>query len=183
LTALYSFALFASAFLLFCIEPLVAKMLLPVAGGVPAVWSTCLVFFQVTLLLGYAFTQAALRRVRTRVHALVYVALFPAAIASLPIVMPHRELGAHPALSVLAILASSVAVPFFVLSTLAPALQRWFSTRGADPYFLYAASNVGSLVALALYPLVIEPRVDLGAQSRASRSSCSRCSWARARSR
>ena len=98
MTALYSVALFASAFLLFCIEPLVAKMLLPVAGGAPAVWSTCLVFFQITLLAGYAFTQAALRRVRPRIHALVYLVLFPAAIASLPIVMRHRELGAHPAL-------------------------------------------------------------------------------------
>ena len=169
MTALYSVALFASAFLLFCIEPLVAKMLLPVAGGAPAVWSTCLVFFQLTLLAGYAFTQAALRRVRPKIHALVYLALFPAAIASLPIVMAHRELGAHPALSVLAMLGSSVAVPFFVLSTLAPALQRWFATRAEDPYFLYAASNVGSLVALVAYPLVIEPAVDLGAQSRTLR--------------
>jgi hypothetical protein len=170
LTALYSIALFASAFLLFCIEPLVAKMLLPVAGGAPAVWSTCLVFFQLTLLGGYAFTQAALRRVRPRIHALVYLVLFPAALASLPIVMRHRELGAHPALSVLAMLGASVAVPFFVLSTLAPALQRWFATRSEDPYFLYAASNVGSLVALGLYPLAIEPNLDLGVQSRALRA-------------
>ena len=169
MTALYSVALFFSAFLLFCIEPLVAKMLLPVAGGAPAVWSTCLVFFQLTLLAGYAFTQAALRRVRPRIHALVYLALFPAAIASLPIVMAHRELGAHPALSVLGMLGASVAVPFFVLSTLAPALQRWFATRSEDPYFLYAASNVGSLVALLAYPLFIEPSVDLRAQSRALR--------------
>ena len=169
MTALYSVALFASAFLLFCIEPLVAKMLLPVAGGAPAVWSTCLVFFQLTLLAGYAFTQAALRRVRPKIHALVYLALFPAALASLPIVMRHRELGAHPALSVLAMLAASVAVPFFVLSTLAPALQRWFATRAEDPYFLYAASNVGSLVALVAYPLVIEPNIDLDVQSRALR--------------
>jgi len=169
LTALYSVTLLASAFLLFCIEPLVAKMLLPVAGGAPAVWSTCLVFFQITLLAGYAFTQAALRRVRPKIHALVYLALFPAAIASLPIAMAHRELGTHPALSVLAMLGTSVAVPFFVLSTLAPALQRWFATRSEDPYFLYAASNVGSLCALVAYPLVIEPSVDLGAQSRALR--------------
>ncbi len=172
-TALYSLALLSSAFLLFCIEPLVAKMLLPVAGGAPAVWSTCLVFFQSTLLAGYAFTQATLARVRPRVHALVYVVLFPAALAALPIAVPHRELGPSPALTVLGMLATAVAVPFFVLSTLAPALQRWFSTTGskhaADPYFLYAASNAGSLVALAAYPLVIEPSFDLSAQSRALR--------------
>jgi hypothetical protein len=170
LTALYSVALFASAFLLFCIEPLVAKMLLPVAGGAPAVWSTCLVFFQLTLLAGYAFTQAALRRARPRVHALVYFVLFPVAIAALPITMPHRELGAHPALSVLGMLGATALAPFFVLSTLAPALQRWFATRADDPYFLYAASNVGSLAALVAYPLFIEPSVDLDVQSRVLRA-------------
>jgi hypothetical protein len=172
-TALYSVALLSSAFLLFCIEPLVAKMLLPIAGGVPAVWSTCLVFFQVTLLAGYAFTQATLERMRPRAQALVYLVLCPAALVALPIAIPHRELGASPALSVLAILAAAVAVPFFVLSTLAPALQRWFSATGsahaADPYFLYAASNTGSLLALAAYPLVIEPSIDLDVQSRALR--------------
>ena len=172
-TALYSIALLASAFLLFCIEPLVAKMLLPISGGVPAVWSTCLVFFQMTLLAGYAFTRVTLGRMRPRVQALVYVVLFPAALLSLPIVIPRHELGAYPALSVLLMLSTAVAVPFFVLSTLAPALQRWFSATGAahaaDPYFLYAASNAGSLIALAAYPIVIEPASDLGAQSRALR--------------
>ncbi len=172
-TALYSIALLASAFLLFCIEPLVAKMLLPISGGVPAVWSTCLVFFQMTLLAGYAFTRATLGRLRPRVQALVYVLLFPAALLSLPVVIPHRELGAFPALSVLVMLSSAVAIPFFVLSTLAPALQRWFSATGAahaaDPYFLYAASNAGSLIALAAYPIVIEPASDLSAQSHALR--------------
>src|SRR5262245_13866556 len=82
----------------------------------------------------------------------------------------HRELGSSPALAVLVMLSTSVAVPFFVLSTLAPALQRWFSATGskhaADPYFLYAASNTGSLAALAAYPLVIEPAIDLDVQSR-----------------
>jgi len=130
-TALYSIALLASAFLLFCIEPLVAKMLLPISGGVPAVWSTCLVFFQMTLLAGYAFTRVTLGRIRPRVQALVYVLLFPAALLSLPIVIPRHELGAYPALSVLLMLTTAVAIPFFVLSTLAPALQRWFSATGA----------------------------------------------------
>ena len=172
-TGLFSLTLFASAFLLFCIEPLVAKMLLPIAGGVPAVWSTCLVFFQVTLLAGYAFSQVTLARLGPRAQALVYVALFPAALYALPIVLPPHALGAHPALSVLALLTTTVGVPFFVLSTLAPAVQRWFSAtsdeRARDPYFLYAGSNVGSLVALAAYPLVIEPSFDLGVQSRALR--------------
>ncbi len=173
MAALFSLTLLSSAFLLFCIEPLVAKMLLPIAGGVPAVWSTCLVFFQVTLLAGYAFTQLALARLGPRKHALVYVLLFPAAIVSLPIVLVPRALGAHPALAVLALLTTSVGIPFFVLSTLAPALQRWFSatgdSRAEDPYFLYAASNIGSLGALAAYPFLIEPRFDLDVQSHALR--------------
>jgi hypothetical protein len=168
-TALFSLTLFSSAFLLFCIEPLVAKMLLPVAGGAAAVWSTCLVFFQATLLGGYAFTHFVSRRLAPRRHAIVYAVLFPAALATMPIALRGR-LGAHPALDVLALLAAGVGAPFFVLSTLAPALQRWFADTRAlhakDPYFLYVASNVGSLGALAAYPFVVEPTLDLAVQAR-----------------
>ncbi|HEY1954133.1 MAG TPA: fused MFS/spermidine synthase [Polyangiaceae bacterium] len=167
-TALYAVTLFVSAFLLFCIEPLVAKMLLPVAGGAAAVWSTCLVFFQATLLAGYVFTTFASRRFGARRHAVVYVALFVAALA-MPIAF-HGAIGAHPAVRVLVLLTEGAFVPFFVLSTLAPAVQRWFSGTGAahakDPYFLYAASNTGSIAGLAAYPLVLEPSFDLSVQAR-----------------
>jgi len=187
-TALFSLTLLASAFLLFCIEPLVAKMLLPIAGGVPAVWSTCLVFFQSTLLAGYAFSHFTLEKLGARRQSLAYWILFPAALVALPIVLPSRELGGHPALAVLALLTTSVGVPFFVLSTLAPSLQRWFAATGHarahDPYFLYAASNVGSLGALAAYPFLIEPSLDLDVQSRALRLGfvalailCAACAW------
>jgi len=167
-TALFSFTLFFSAFLLFCIEPLVAKMLLPVAGGAAAVWSTCLVFFQATLLAGYVFTTAIARRLATRWHAAAYLPLFAVAVAA-PIAF-HGRIGAHPALGVLALLAGGAFAPFFVLSTLSPAVQRWFADTGGpqskDPYFLYAASNVGSIAGLVAYPLVLEPALDLSVQAR-----------------
>ena len=164
MTALYALTLFVSAFLLFCIEPLVAKMLLPIAGGAAAVWSTCLVFFQAALLAGYVFTTFASARLRARAHAVLYVALFGAALA-VPIAF-RGAIGAHPALGVLALLMQGAFVPFFVLSTLAPAVQRWFSAHEKDPYFLYAASNTGSIAGLAAYPLLLEPRLDLSTQAR-----------------
>ncbi len=173
ITALYSLTLLVSAFLLFCIEPLVAKMLLPFAGGATAVWSTCLVFFQATLLLGYVFSHGTLRALPPKRHVFVYALLFPLALATMPIMLHGTIAKDHPAATVLVLLAQAVGAPFFVLSTLAPALQRWFSATGekhaADPYFLYAASNIGSMVALAAYPLVIEPYSDLSSQSHALR--------------
>jgi hypothetical protein len=171
-TLLFSVTLFSSAFLLFCIEPLVGKMLLPVAGGAPLVWSTCLVFFQATLLAGYVFTQLSVGRTSPRVRAIVYVVLFVAALAAMPIAATGALRG-HPVLALLALLVSTVFPPFFVLSTLAPALQRWFvstrATHAHDPYFLYAASNAGSLAALGLYPFAIEPWLGLSTQARVLR--------------
>ncbi len=168
MTALFSATLFLGAFLLFCIEPLAAKMLLPTAGGASAVWSMCLAFFQATLLLGYVFTQLTLRRLVPRRHVWLYAVLFPAALATMPIGV-KGTLGAHPVLSVIVLLAQAVGVPFFVLSTLAPAVQRWFASTGSvharDPYFLYAASNAGSLTALLAYPFLIEPLLDLHVQA------------------
>ncbi len=170
---LFSLTLLVSAFLLFCIEPMVAKMLLPLLGGVPAVWNTCLVFFQGALLLGYVFALGSLRLLGPKKQAIVQLVVVAAPLLVMPIVIDERlaerfgSLG--PVGQVLAILTIGAGLPFFALSTMAPTLQRWYSTTGAtraaDPYFLYAASNVGSLGALALYPLLFEPRFGLEEQA------------------
>ncbi len=171
--ALFSFTLFVSAFLLFCIEPAVAKMLLPLTGGVPAVWNTCLVFFQGALLLGYVFALGTLRVLGPKRQAVLQIVVVGLPLLVMPIVIDEkladRFASLGPVGQVLAILTIAAGLPFFALSTIAPTLQRWYSTTGAfranDPYFLYAASNVGSLGALALYPLVFEPRFGLDQQS------------------
>lgn len=170
---LFSITLLVSAFLLFCIEPMVAKMLLPLLGGVPAVWNTCLVFFQGALLLGYVFALGTLRLLGPKRQALLQIVVVGGPLLALPIVIDERladrfaSLG--PVGQVLAVLTIAAGFPFFALSTIAPTLQRWYSTTGAkraaDPYFLYAASNVGSLGALALYPLLFEPRFGLDEQA------------------
>ena len=170
---LFSTTLLVSAFLLFCIEPMVAKMLLPLLGGVPAVWNTCLVFFQGALLLGYVFALGTLRLLGPRRQALLQIVVVGGPLLALPIVIDERLADRFAALGpvgqVLGVLTIAAGFPFFALSTIAPTLQRWYSTTGArraaDPYFLYAASNVGSLGALVLYPLLVEPRFGLGQQA------------------
>ncbi len=173
MVALFASTLLVSATLLFFIEPMVAKMLLPLLGGVPAVWNTCLVFFQATLLAGYLFSHATLRWLGPRKQAVVQVLLVAGALGVQPIAVDAaraarlEHLG--PVAQVLLLLLASAGPPFFALSTMAPTLQRWFSAtraRGArDPYFLYAASNLGSLGALLAYPLLVEPFLGLPAQS------------------
>jgi hypothetical protein len=174
LTLLFAATLFTSAALLFWVEPMVAKMLLPLLGGTPAVWNTCLLFFQTMLLAGYAYALFASRRLTLRQQIIVQVLLFSIAAISFPIwVSPATAASVpregNPALWLLARLFLIVGLPFFVLSTLSPLLQRWFAaTRhesARDPYFLYAASNAGSLVALVGYPLAIEPLLALRRQS------------------
>ncbi|CAN5342997.1 fused MFS/spermidine synthase [soil metagenome] len=171
--ALFSLTLFVSAFLLFCIEPMVAKMLLPRLGGVPAVWNTCLVFFQGALLLGYVFSLGTLRLLGAKRQAVLQIVVVAGTLFAMPILIDDqlatRCASLGPVGQVLAILTVAAGLPFFALSTIAPTLQRWYSTTGAkgaaDPYFLYAASNVGSLGALALYPLVFEPSFGLDQQT------------------
>lgn len=170
---LFSITLLVSAFLLFCIEPMVAKMLLPLLGGVPAVWNTCLVFFQGALLLGYVFALGTLRILGPKRQAVLQIVVVGGPLLALPIVIDEhladRFASLGPVGQVLAVLSIAAGFPFFALSTIAPTLQRWYSTTGAkraaDPYFLYAASNVGSLGALALYPLLFEPRFGLDEQA------------------
>ncbi|MDT7542126.1 MAG: hypothetical protein QOE33_2030 [Acidobacteriota bacterium] len=173
LTLLFAATLFTSAALLFWVEPMVAKMLLPLLGGTPAVWNTCLVFFQTMLLAAYAYALFASRRLTMRQQIFAQLALLVVAAISFPISISNATAanvprGGHPAPWLLGRLLLVVGLPFFALSTLSPLLQRWFAaTRhdsARDPYFLYAASNAGSLIALLAYPLALEPLFTLRRQ-------------------
>lgn len=159
----------ASAVLMFMVEPLLAKMLLPALGGAPAVWNSALVFFQATLLAGYAAAHG-LARLGPRRHAAAHLAMFAAASLALPIALRPALEHAPPALRVIALLGAAAGVPFFVLAASTPTLGRLLGAidrpDARDPYLLYAASNAGSLLSLALYPLVVEPRVGIAAQAR-----------------
>ena len=153
---LFTLAIFFSATLLFMVQPLTGKILLPVLGGSPAVWSTCIVFFQAVLLLGYVYAHA-LRTSQWPVHVCVLIV----ASVMLPVPIEIGEPGsADPRWWVLRAMASTVGIPFFALSATAPLLQHWFSRtndpKAKDPYFLYAASNGGSLLGLLAY-LLVEP--------------------------
>jgi hypothetical protein len=172
LRSLFAVTLLLSAALLFLVEPMVAKMILPRLGGTPAVWNTCMVFFQAVLLAGYAYAHAAPRWLGTRRHAWFHVALLLAPLAVLPIGLAGGAppSTANPVWWLLGLLLVSAGLPFFMLSTSGPLLQAWFAgTRhpaAKDPYFLYAASNLGSMTALLAYPVLIEPNLALGDQSR-----------------
>jgi hypothetical protein len=168
---LFLSAVFLGAFLVFCVEPMIAKMVLPQFGGAPAVWNTCMVFFQAALLAGYALAHAATARLGARSQAALQVGLLALAIATLPFAVPAGlATGGDPALRLLGLLLATAGLPFLVAATTAPLLQSWFAAtghrRGGDPYFLYAASNTGSLLALVSYVAVIEPNLALGAQAR-----------------
>ncbi len=173
MTVLYSLTLFGSAALLFLLEPLVGKLVLPLLGSTPEVWNTTVLFFQMALLAGYAWAHATSRLLSPRRQALLQLVVLGAAVVALPIALPH---GAHPPASaepipwLLGLLASTAGLPFFALAANGPMLQRWLaSTRhraARDPYFLYAASNGGSLLGLLAYPLVLEPALTLTGQGR-----------------
>jgi hypothetical protein len=169
---LYGTAIFTGASLVFVIQPMVAKMLLPSFGGTPAVWAISLVFFQAVLLAGYSFAHISIRLFGVRRQPLVQLVLLLLPLAALPIGLPaHAAPGAHhdPNLWLLWVLAVAAGIPFFVITTSSPILQRWFSASGhsasRDPYFLYAAGNVGSLLGLLAYPTLIEPRLTLSEQA------------------
>ena len=172
MAALFGFTLAGGAVLMFLLEPMAAKMVLPQLGGAPAVWNTCVVFFQTMLLGGYAYAHAGPRWLGLKRHALIHAVLVLA--SALTLLTPFRigdlAAGANPAAWLLLALLKSVGLPFFVLATGTPLLQRWFSTtrhRAArDPYFLYAASNLGSLTGLLMYPFIVEPLLPLRVQAR-----------------
>lgn len=173
LTLLFAATLFASAALLFWVEPMVGKMLLPVLGGTPAVWNTCLLFFQATLLVGYAYALAVSRWLTPGKQTAVQACLLALAALSLPVAISASALNSvptesNPAFWLLGRLALVVGLPFFALAANSTLLQNWFSysksSRARDPYFLYAASNAGSLLGLIAYPAFLEPRFTLSRQ-------------------
>jgi spermidine synthase len=164
LVVLYSATLFVGAALLFTLQPMAGKMILPLLGGTPSVWTTCMVFFQAALLAGYAYAHATTRWLGVQRQRFLHLLVLLLPIAALPIALnPSLARGgeANPALDVLRLLGASVGLPFLVVSATAPLLQRWFADTGhpagRDPYFLYAASNLGSMLALLAYPVLIEP--------------------------
>ena len=168
----FALTILLSAFLLFLIQPLIAKEILPWFGGGPGIWTTCMLFFQTLLLAGYAYAHLVIRRLGPRTQMMLHVMLLIAAILLLP-VTPAPDLkpdaADHPALRILLLLFSSVGLQYFVLATTAPLLQAWFSRAisGYSAYRLYALSNVGSIIALAAYPFVVEPALTLRAQETA----------------
>ncbi|MBZ6379281.1 hypothetical protein B5C34_08580 [Pacificimonas flava] len=159
---LFVFTIFLGSFLLFLVQPMFARLALPTLGGAPGVWSVALVFYQAALLAGYVYAHL-LVKARGRWQPMVHLGLFVLAAATLPITLRgiggYDELG--PTFWLLGTLTVSIGPVFFVVAAQAPLLQHWYAhgrfTAGRDPYFLYAASNAGSLIALAAYPLFFEP--------------------------
>lgn len=167
---LYVATIFLGSFLLFMIQPMLARMALPRLGGAPAVWNVAMVFYQAMLLAGYVYAHA-LVRIRPRLQMFTHLGAFAIAAMTLPIglagIAARGDL--DPMLWLLLLLAASIGPVFFVVSAQAPLMQAWFARTGdpaaADPYFLYAASNAGSLIALLAYPLLFEPTLRLGEQT------------------
>lgn len=162
LLPIFAISIFLSAALLFMVQPLAGKILLPLLGGSPAVWNTCMVFFQGLLLAGYGYSHLTTKHLKPRSQAILHVILLAVAAATLPIPINVGEpVQDEPIRWLLQTLAITVGLPFFMVSTTGPLLQRWFSTTShpsaKDPYFLYAASNAGSMVGLLAYPALMEP--------------------------
>lgn len=172
--ALFATTVFLSAFLLFQIQPIVAKMILPWFGGASSVWSVCLVFFQVELLLGYAYVHWLHEKVAARRQPPVHGALLLLSVAMLPVAADPAWKGSTlaPGLSVLAVLAIAVGAPYLMLSTTGPLMQTWyarsFANAGSEarPYRLYALSNLASMLALLSYPVLVEPVLPVGTQAK-----------------
>jgi hypothetical protein len=172
LVPLFAATLFCSSLLMFAVEPIVAKTVLPILGGTPMVWNTCVLFFQILLLGGYAYAHGVTTWLPRRPRVIAYALVLALPIAVLPFgIGADAQPPAHgnPIGWLLLVLAKSIGLPFFALAATAPMLQRWFADTdhpsARDPYFLYAASNVGSLLALIAYPTLIEPALRLRSQN------------------
>ncbi|HEY8379836.1 MAG TPA: hypothetical protein VIK91_25270, partial [Nannocystis sp.] len=168
----FALTIFLSAFLLFQVQPLIGKIILPWFGGTPAVWTTCMLFFQCLLLAGYAYAHAVIAMPARRQGPLHLTVLGAAVLAAAPTIFPpaaYKPDGAgSPLLQILLVLAVSVGLPYFALSTTGSLVQAWFSRLypGRSPYPLYALSNIGSLLGLLTFPFLVEPR--LGSATQAS---------------
>lgn len=169
----FTLAVFLSAALLFVVEPMFGKMVLPLLGGSPAVWTTCMLFFQGALLVGYFYAHSLPKWLGLRRHTILHIALLGLCLLLLPIRVEESAWSLrldHPNLWLLSVLTVSLGAPFVLLSSTGPLLQLWFSRTShpsaQNPYFLYAASNAGSLIALLSYPFLIEPAITLRGQAR-----------------
>ena len=171
-TVLFAVTAFWASGLLFAVQPMVARLLLPRLGGSAAVWNTAMVFFQATLLVGYLVAHVGLRHLPMGVHRFAHLGLLAAAAAVLPLAVPSSwsPPDGDPVAWTFLVLAVVVGLPFLALATMSPTLQRWLAATdhpsGADPYFLYGAGNAGSFLALLAYPLVLEPAAGVVAQTR-----------------
>lgn len=168
----FTLAVFLSAALLFIVEPMFGKLVLPLLGGSPAVWTTCMLFFQGALLLGYLYAHVGPLWMGVRLHSIVHLALLTLCCLLLPLGLAHISANfrlEHPTWWLLVALSMSLGPAFVLLSSTGPLLQLWFSktthVSAHNPYFLYAASNAGSLIALLSYPFLIEPAIPLNAQT------------------
>src|SRR3954467_7170688 len=166
-------AIFLSAALLFAVQPMFTKMVLPRLGGAPSVWSVAMVFFQAALLAGYAYAHLLTRYAPGRKSIVIHIVVMLVSCIALPLHIATgwgRPPAVGEAFWLLGLFAVSIGLPFFALAANSPLLQAWFARTdhpaARDPYFLYAASNVGSFLALISYPLAVEPFVRLGDQSR-----------------
>ena len=167
---LYAATIFVSAFLLFLVQPIMAKQILPWFGGAASVWTTCLVFFQATLLAGYAYADLVVHRLKPRVQINAHIALLIVSLALLPIVPGAfwKPTGfENPSLLILCLLAATIGLHYFLLSTTSPLVQAWLarSRPGSSPYRLFALSNLASMLALVGYPFLLEPWVPTRTQA------------------
>src|SRR6185295_3653663 len=161
---LYALTIFLSAFLLFQVQPLIAKIILPWFGGSAAVWAAALLFFQISLLAGYAYAHALTKFAKAKTQMLIHGGLLLVSCALLPI-LPNvswkpTAVG-DPTLRILELLAATIGLPYFLLSSTSPLLQAWYVRRTGSsvPYRLFALSNFGSMLALLSFPFVVEPNI------------------------
>lgn len=167
----FAITLFISATLMFVLQPMFGKILLPLLGGSPAVWNTCMVFYQTILFLGYLYAHYLSTRLDHRKQLLAHIGVIIISLIALPVGLSENVLpptDSNPSFWIIWTLLVAIGLPFFVVSTTAPLMQKWFANVGHhtsdDPYYLYAASNAGSLLALLSYPFLIEPNIGLNAQ-------------------
>src|ERR1700730_14523046 len=158
----YAVTIFLSAFLLFEVQPMIGKIILPWFGGAAAVWSTCLLFFQAALLAGYLYAHCSTRYLKPRNQAFLHIGLMAVSLALLPIIPSATwkpVQAGDPSMRILLLLTATIGLPYVLLSTTSPLLQAWYvaAKPGAVPYRLFALSNLGSLLALFTFPVLVEP--------------------------